>query len=396
MSKIIKLDQTYKVNSVLRYIFVLLFVVSISLWITTIILINRDKSSNIDYFYSGIDSLSFDEDENKYLIKLIDYDYVFKVSNSFKNIPNLCENININDKAQIFYYKNTLGFDEVIVLSINTDNGFSLDLSNNFKNNLIGVLIGSVVTLIIGIVFLVLDIRITKKRYIKTYDYFEYYSKCLATEVVYYKDMSIENRRKLKLKAVISYIVEIILLSVGIAIFANIYPDKPHIIIPITIFIMIVITIILFILFDYRFYNKKNLDVFISKYFAYLNKKSTCNNNPMFEKDFFNYIDIYYESEIDEEMDIEYNNNNMKISYDDMKFYTYCYYLRKFNCVHIYICSDYIIDGYPLIIPLTNEIYNEIKTNNIHIEGLDYLLNNLKDEIIINIKNKVKYKVYKD
>ncbi len=69
---------------------------------------------------------------------------------------------------------------------------------------------------------------------------------------------------------------------------------------------------------------------------------------------------------------------------------------KKFHSAHIYICSEKEINDFPIIVVLTPKIYQDIVKNKVHIEGFEYLLSNLKNEIINNNKNKVKYKSYKN
>ena len=65
----------------------------------------------------------------------------------------------------------------------------------------------------------------------------------------------------------------------------------------------------------------------------------------------------------DEEAVEEYENDIINFTYEDMKFYAYCYFEKKFHSAHIYICSDKEIDGYPFICVLTPKIYHDIKEN---------------------------------
>ncbi len=388
----IKIEKTNVINSYLRYIYIVMILVSISLWISVGLLKARHKEENIVYLESTVHSVWYDEDEEDYLFKINDCEYIFKVSDSFIGIPNLCNELIQEEYIKVHYYQSTTKYDEVIVVSIEERDRLLVDLGSTFTKQTLSIGIAASILTFNAIFLFIIDLMISKNKYYKTYVYFEYYAKALASNTVNYNGLSFEEQNKKTSKSTFIFFFSVVLLCIAIAIFGSLYPDLPHVIIPIAVAIMIVMIYYLFKSCGFRLYKEKDIYLFIERYFNYLNKDENYKSEYHFNKDEFLYSDYQYDDEYDCNLEQEYVN----FSYDEMKFFAYCFYNNKFQSAYIYICSDKKINGYSLIIPLLPIYYQEIKKNNVYIEGLDYLLSNLKEEIILNHKNKIKYKSYKN
>lgn len=394
MKNEIRIDKTNSFNSIFRYIYVVLFITAISLWISMGILVTRQNPNNIGLIESKVQEVIFDQEENQYLFKVDGYEYNFKISNSFDDIPNLCNDLTVGEVVEVSYYKSTAEYGEVIVVSIKGESGFNIDMKERFHNDSITVLIIAIISTLIATITLIMDIYITRKRYYKIYNFYEFSAKSYANQFICFEDIEYLDKIKKQRRSVIVFLIMIIMLIVGVAISGSIFPDYPHIVIPIVVVLMSLMIFYLLKSCGYRLYREKEVDLFVSKYIAYLTSVVNYKERYCFNKDEFSLIDCWYEED-DEEAVEEYGNDIIKFTYEDMKFYAYCYFEKKFHSAHIYICSDKEIDGYPFICVMTPKIYQDIKENNVNIEGLDYLLNNLKEEIIYNNKNKIKYKSYK-
>ncbi len=320
MENKIKIDKTHVFNSIFRWVYMVLFIVSISLWISVGILNYRQKPGNIDMIESKLKNVEFDEEDDDYLFKLSGCEYTFKVSNSFEDVPNLCEKLPIGEEIKVFYYKNTIDLDQVIVTKIEVENNLIVNLEDTFKTELASITIGAIATTIVAIIVLVIDIIISKKKYYKKYDYFEFYSRLCAAQIICYEDLDFPKRTKKQRNAVIIFLILLLLLIAGIAVSGIVFPDYPHIIIPIVVILMILMSVNLFKSYGYRLYREKDVDLFIKKYFEYLEKDTEYVSEYCFEKDEFLYINNYYDYELEDEEDrdaIEY----VKYTYEEMKFF---------------------------------------------------------------------------
>lgn len=396
MNNTIKIDKTHIFNSIFRYIYITLFMISISLWVSVCILYCRQKPNNIDLIESEVTLIEFVEEENDYILELREFDHTFKVSNNYNDVLNLCEEVLIGDIIKVYYYKSTIKLDEVIAVKIEQDNNLIIDLEDNFKNDINSTVYVALIITIITVIILIIDIIISKRKYYKIYDYFEFYSKAYAVQRIYKDDLDSLVRTKKQKRAILEYIVLLVLLCVGIYICGIIFYDYPYIVIPIVVILMFLMIINLFKSYGHVLYREKNVELFVKKYITFLEGHTDDYIEYYFNEDEFLYVDINYEDEIDEEFEIERDLEYSKYSYEEMDFFAYCYFEKKFHSAHIYICSEKEISGTPFIAILTPKIYQDIKKNKVHIKGLDYLLSNLKEQIVINNRNKVRYKNYKN
>lgn len=350
-------------------------------------------TENINTIESTIKEVVFDEIEEEYIIKVNDNSLVFKVSTDFDGVIDLTSILKKDDLISISYSIKQEHLDQVPIISITYENKEILNMYDEYKKNAFIPLIMGIILLVLSIICLVNHFIFKNKSIEKEYNYYEYYAKLMALPTIGKKDNGVEILQNKKIKTVIIYIVLTLIIIIMIAILGNKYPDHPHIIIPIVVLLMTINTIYLFIKTDIIYIPKKG-DI---SQFVYLYKKYICSHPKKiafyetFSKtgykyeDYLNYIDY-----------LDGYPQICEIEYEKLDLFTVCYFKNKFHCAYIYICSKNnpdVLDN-PLIIPLNNLYYKQIKINNVHIDGLDYLLENLKDEIENARKNKIHYKEY--
>lgn len=409
MKHTIKKDKTKNIVNILRYFWVVMLVCAFTLWISLCMLVDRHQPDNIAVIHSEVQSVEYDEEDDRYLFKLKDFEHTLKISNSF-DVPDLCKTLPVGENVTVSYYENTAYMDAVIAISISTDGGVLVDLQESYLNDQKTVTIVATVATVIFVACLTTHIIVNKKRYYKTYDYFEYTSKTLAWQVIYCDELDFDARQKKRLKAVLIFGILFVLTLVAFALSAEKYPDYPHILIPILVVLCAFETLLLFKMVGYKIYKQQDVKLFVDKYMQYLSTQDMAHEyNSNFQKDkfimldncsdFLGYIsyDEYsgwldrgrYICPFDEIYHTEY-------SYEEMGLYAYCYFEKKFHSAHIYICSEKLFGGYPLVLSLSPLAYQDIQKNGVHIKGLDYLLSHLEEEIINNNKQGIKYKSYKD
>jgi|GEM_PF-3128576 len=406
----IKVDDTRKITSILRYIYIVLLVCAFALWISVGILLARHQPENVAIVNSELQSVEYDKEEDRYLFKLKDFEHTLKISNSFDNVPNLCDTLFIGESVTVSYYASTIDMDAAIAISIATQNGVVVDLQEDYTKNHTSVTIVAVVLTVVAIAGVVASIIISKKGHHKTYDYFEYTSKTLAWQVICCDELDFDARQKKRLKAVLIFGILFVFTLVAFALSAEKYPEYPHILIPILVVLCALETLLLFKMVGYKIYKQQDVKLFVDKYMQYLSTQDMAHEyNSNFQKDKFIKIDncddffgyIYYDTDSGFLDNGKYISSfdqidHTEYSYEEMGLYAYCYFEKKFHSAHIYICSEKLFGGYPLVLSLSPLAYQDIQKNGVHIKGLDYLLSHLEEEIINNNKQGIKYKSYKD
>lgn len=391
MNNEIKIERFYNLKYIIRSITIITFFVAIVLGICVGILSNRHKPDNLEIIESTVKTVYYDEDEEDYVIEIRDFETAFKVSKNYKEVTNLCEVLKVGENIKIHYYKSTTKFDRAILVKLETENNFSIDLSDNFLMDLKFVFYFMLGLIGIGLVLLIITIILFKKKVYKTYNYFAYSAKHSLVPFIYYDDLKPLERTKKQNKALIIYIISIILLGIFIAVTGMAFEEYPHILIPIDVSLFIIITIYLFSSRGLRVYKENEVKIFVKKYLYFLENEKEDYIGLTFDKEEFIYLDYDYDYDFETDETIE---TIKTLPYEKMNFYVCCYFQKKFHSAYIFICSDEIIYDHPFMISLNPKSYQEIKENNIYIEGLDYLINNLEKEIITNNQNKIKFKSY--
>lgn len=377
----IKVDKYLGLRSILIIIFFTSLICAITLGFSAFLITNRNKPDNIIRCEGTILSVNYDEDEHHSLIVLNEYEYTFKITNN-----DLSNDLKKDDNVCLLYFNDTTSFAEVLVLKLYLGDNLLIDKTNSELESKNISLILMVIFTIVSIISL--GMRSHFKKLVEV-DYFEYYAKMGFNKLESYnKDKKTNKKRMI---AVGIYMVVIVIVCTLIAVLGSNFPDYPHFIIPPAVLILVVNTYVLVKLYGYKWYNEKDVKLFVEKYLNELNQEIEQDVYEQFKSDGFYIYYVNYE---------EYSNEKIEVSkiikYEDLNFYTYCYFTNDFHSVVIYICSDYLVYDEPFIMRLNQYNYYEIKQNNIKINGLDYLLNNLEEEIIKCHKDKIKFKKYGD
>ena len=377
----IKVDKYLGLRSILIIIFFTSLTCAITLGVSAFLITNRNKPDNIIRCEGTILSVDYDEEDQHSLIVLNEYEYTFKITNN-----DLSNDLKKDDKVCLLYFNNTTSFAEVLVLKLYLGDSLLIDKTNSELESKNISLILMVIFTIVSII--TLGMRSHFKKLVEV-DYFEYYAKMGFNRIDYYTSDKKTNKKRII--AVSVYLVVIVIDCTLIAVLGSNFPDYPHLIIPPAVLILVVNTYILVRLYGYKWYKEKDVKLFVEKYLNDLNQKIENDEYEQFRSDGFYIYYVNWE---------EYLNGKIEVSkiikYEDLNFYTYCYFTNDFHSVVIYICSDYLVYDEPFIMRLDQYNYYEIKQNNIKINGLDYLLNNLEEEINKCHKEKIKFKKYGD
>ena len=377
-----KVDKYSGVRSIFIVVFITCLVCTITLGISAFLITNRNKPDNIISCEGTVLNIEYKDDQNHSFVTLNEYEYVFKVTNN-----NLFSTLKNGDNVKISYFKDTIKHKNVLVLKLYLNDNLIIDKTSSELN-------AKYISLNLLVVFTILCIlSLGIRSYLKKgveVDFFEYFAKKRFSRI---NNFLIDDKQiKKRNIALIIYILIWILDLSLIGILSSKFPNYPHYILPPTILVAVISSIILIKLYGYKWYKPKDVKLFVKKYIEYINQEVENHKLEQFKND-----GVYIYS-----VDWDYAKNEQvvevikKLSYDEYKFYTYCYFTNDFHSAVIFICSDSLVFGEPIIMKLNKYNYNQIKKNNAKIKGLNYLLNNLEKEIIECHKNKIKYKKYEE
>ena len=377
----IKIPLFKQLTAVLIIILIGILAFIIEFSIISIIEKQANKEENIIVLEGNIKTIEVDESSEMLYITLDNYPNIFKASTNKKEIHDLKDKLNINDYIKIGISKLRLKQKKILIINIEMNDVLIVDLTDDNLKAVKQLDIVSIILSIIEVIVLVLFILYYKYKLIfyKEYDYIEYVSLQRSTNFIYENNFSYQENEKRKMKVIYLYLLFVIILAVSVVFLGVNFPEYPHIIIPIIVVLMCIGTYLLFkntIIYKYK---KEDVKKFVSKYKKYLNKEIDINKIQIFDfkKDG---IPIYHYNKDKDDFEVEYD----LIPYSKLNLYTCIVYKNNFHFASIFICSDYLIDDKPLIIELTPLIYTQIKYQNVYIKQLDYVLNNLENEIYIN------------
>lgn len=303
---------------------------------------------------------------------------------SDSTIPSLKDNLKETDKVIIIYNKEVK---EIYKLTINENLLYDrlADAIKQNKNLIIFYIIVGSVMLALAVMNIV---NFIKEPAIKEIDYIEYIianNRAITNTMLKpdSKTMQLVKKDQMLNKGLL-----FILAALFIAlIFSKSLFDNNLILLLITVGVVSVVFVGV-ILLKPKFYSK-HLQIFVDDYLDYLNNGSFKEERTLFfEKEQLKLID---------------KEQIYTFAYEELKLFTVCVYSKSQVPVNIFICSELPDkEEYKafedFIIPLTRDLYQDIKDNNINILGLEDVINNLYNETNTNlktVKKSISVKYYK-
>ena len=320
------------------------------------------RKDNLFTSYEGnvtVLDTTIQNDTKKYGFMLDTSDITFTV--------NIKDEIILGDqiKLDILNYSSNIN---VVKLDINGINNYNNESS--YINNVIGQII--IIFIIVGAALIFIIFRLVKALTTpleKTYDYIEYMltSNKVITNSMFDSTFSIS--RKLRIFSLLKYICFFLCFILILLAILSANSKSPLIIGIYCVSIMAIVILVQFL--HPRFYSSGS-DEFAKEYIRYLTSGSTT---------------VYYNSPytfLKEGLKYERDNKVSYYDYHELRLYVVGLYAKKDYAVNIFICSDFNTDDENVkdfIIPLTHDEYVDIKQNGIFVKNLDYLLDNLSNEI---------------
>ena len=329
----------------------------------------------------SVEKIEIDEEDNFLHIKLVEHNNIFTVNMRNKKVRNFAETVKINDYLELIVSEKRIDKTKIPIIKVIYEEKEILDLEEALLKTANGFGIASAVGCYLTLFLVIIVILLKRNERLKLVDYYEYFLPISSKDFINKNNYSYEQLEKRNKVIIFSYLGFNVLLMILIAIFASIYPDYPHIIIPITTILCLISIFLLFRFTKYYKSTKEDVKLFVEMYMEYLNKEKEYSGEIQMFTDLGFKTFRYYLDEDVEELDAI-------ISYEELDLYAVCVYKNNFHHAHIFICSDYIYNDFPIWVPLDNFMYKEIKKYNIKVKNLDYLLNNLEEEIN---KNKPKF-----
>lgn len=348
--------------------------------------IERDVNKPI-YFtpINGIiESIEEDVQDEVLFIKLKEYDNIFTGNLDKEQVQRFSETIELNAYLELIVSEKRIDKNKTPIIKATYEGKTILDLEEDYLKTADSLVLASGISCGIALVIITVVIILKRKEKVKFVDYFEHFLPIWSYDFIFKNNRSFKEIEKKNNIIVFCYLGFIFILTILIVIFGNMFPDYPHIIIPIVVVLFSLATILLFKYIIGQRSTKDDIKEFVELYLKYLNE-DIC----LEEEEAINFTDdclIIEDYRLDEENPIL----KTSITYEELDFYVACVYKNSFHQAHIYICSDYNENlDYPICFKLNAVIYQQIKKHDIKVKNLDYLINNLESEII---KNKPKFK----
>lgn len=356
---------------------------------------NFNKEENLTTLEGYVVETSIDEDDDKLLFKLNTYDYVFNGFLRRDEVKELQKVLNTGDYVEVLVTKKRLDQESTPIIKLKLNGVDFVDLTDENARTNKGFFIATCIMLSLSIALLITYLILRRKVFMKEVNYYEHILPLFSMNYINKENKSYKELEKRNLKYIFGYFIFVVALCISIAFLGEAFPDYPHIIIPIVVIAMGLSTYLLFKKVVLYKSTDENIKEFVKLFKGYLNNEvdfSYANSrNPYLSEegliisDEEDYDEIFYNDEIEA-------NIKEVIPYSDLEFYVACVYKNNFHYVNIFICRDDYETNTPYFFELSPKTYEQIKEYNINVNNLDYVLNNLENEIVCN-KPKIKTKV---
>jgi len=358
---------------------------------------NYNKEENLITVNGIVTEVTIDSDESKLFIMIDTYDNQFYGLMKKEEISNLSEVIQINDYVEILVSIKRLDNEKIPIKKLQLNGIDLVDLTDDAARTNQNMFIIGIILIMICVIGAVTLILLNRKDYFEEVDYFEHVLPFTGVSFINKKRLSKKQTEKRNIKYVFIYLGFMLLLIIGIAVFGSLYPDYPHVIIPIVVVLFLLGTYLLFKLTVLYKPSKEDIKEFVKLYKQYISGKIdfgiTVKKQP-FNKQGYVFKDcLVYEDEDEEEVDLD-NPSNTIIPYEKLDLYVICLFRNNYHFAHIFICSDCEEFVSPFFFELDPINYKQIIDLKIPVRNLDYILENVENEINKH-KPKLKHKVIK-
>ena len=350
------------------------------------------NESNIVSTISTISDIKYDEENSKTIITTNNQTYT--LPNDFVTYEKISTNLSKNETYEFSYSLKYSESGKNNVFKITQNNEVLVDVYNDYiidSYSMIGIGGGFI---LLGLINNTIWMILRKKPKIENYSIIDVF---LLTNYVS-NNVTKKESRPLSKSFIFISIVIFILLQIGLlclfVVLIN-YNESIGFICALPIGILSIVLSSLYACFINKPFKKKDVPLFVEHYKDYLENHSLKEFDKKYELKCFN--DEGFLVYTQPENRHEEPRFKELVPYSSLHLYTIVQYRKLYNSCNIYIISEENVDeGYPILVMVSPELYQLFKRNNVEVDGLDYVMNHLEDEINQHVDKNIKYVIYKN
>lgn len=378
--------------SILIYVYACLGLLILGIGIYMII---SNGVNNLVEVEGVIKEIRLDTENSWFFIELENTEYHYylysRLLDGFEN------NLRIGDSVKYIISPNTFTDNKKLIFVIIKD---GVELVNHYddymyNNAYLMVTLGAIILIVLGslgTILLILHFKKDKKTI--EVEYVNYYitNNVINPNFIIRKDGKTQKQVS---QIVIGYLIVILILIIVIIIGCLKMPDNPLAIILTSLGVAVIASIHMIKEIAIPKYKEKDIDEYMSLYYDNLMnyKNIAYPKNPYieFNDEGINFIDYVLNNETN-----KYDKVEIFVTYKELDFHALGVYRNSFNSCLIVVASNLddnnerFKDTLDVVWFLNVELLHLFKFHKVNVKGLDYLLENFKEEIIKNDCKKIK------
>jgi hypothetical protein len=350
------------------------------------------NESNIVSTISTISDIKYDEENTNTIITTDNQTYT--LPNDFVTYEKISTTLAKNETYEFSYSLKYSAYGKNNVIKITQNNEVLVDVYNDYvidSYSMVGVGGGII---LLGLINNTIWMILRRKPKIENYSVIDVF---LLTNYVS-NNVTKKESRPLPRSFIFISIVIFMLLQIGLLSLLVVLINIDEKIGAISILPFVISSIALstlYVFFINKPFKKKDVPLFVEHYKDFLENHSLKEFYKKFELKNFNDEGFLVYTEPEN----KYEEPRFKelIPYSSLHLYTIVQYRKMYNSCNIYIISAENVDeGYPVLVMVSPELYQLLKRNNVEVDGLDYVMNHLEDEINQHVDKNIKYVIYKN
>jgi hypothetical protein len=350
------------------------------------------NESNIVSTISTISDIKYDEENTNTIITTDNQTYT--LPNDFVTYEKISTTLAKNETYEFSYSLKYSAYGKNNVIKITQNNEVLVDVYNDYvidSYSMVGVGGGII---LLGLINNTIWMILRRKPKIENYSVIDVF---LLTNYVS-NNVTKKESRPLPRSFIFISIVIFMLLQIGLLSLLVVLINIDEKIGAISILPFVISSIALstlYVFFINKPFKKKDVPLFVEHYKDFLENHSLKEFYKKFELKNFNDEGFLVYTEPEN----KYEEPRFKelIPYSSLHLYTIVQYRKMYNSCNIYIISEENVDeGYPVLVMVSPELYQLLKRNNVEVDGLDYVMNHLEDEINQHVDKNIKYVIYKN
>ncbi len=350
------------------------------------------NESNIVSTISTISDIKYDEENTNTIITTDNQTYT--LPNDFVTYEKISTTLAKNETYEFSYSLKYSAYGKNNVIKITQNNEVLVDVYNDYvidSYSMVGVGGGII---LLGLINNTIWMILRRKPKIENYSVIDVF---LLTNYVS-NNVTKKESRPLPRSFIFISIVIFMLLQIGLLSLLVVLINIDEKIGAISILPFVISSIALstlYVFFINKPFKKKDVPLFVEHYKDFLENHSLKEFYKKFELKNFN--DEGFLVYTEPENKHEKPRFKELIPYSSLHLYTIVQYRKMYNSCNIYIISEENVDeGYPVLVMVSPELYQLLKRNNVEVDGLDYVMNHLEDEINQHVDKNIKYVIYKN